>query len=85
MPLYGNPSTSRSYAHTLVVVTVATTRGESIAEPEIISRGEFIGNIGESSCALIRCYHQVGIITISAHNINRRYNFTIDKIVTDIK
>src|SRR6202023_1494024 len=47
------PGAARGDAHLLMVVTGRTARGESVAEPEVVVDGEFVGDVGEGRRAFV--------------------------------
>ena len=71
MPLDRFPSTPRGDAHFLVVVTGRSARREGIAQPEPMLARNRIGNVGESCGAFVGGNHEIGIVVVMPHDIDR--------------
>ena len=56
-------------AHRLVVVADRAAGGERVAEPEAVGLRDLVGDIGERRRALVGRHHEVGVVTVAAHDI----------------
>ena len=85
VPLHRDPGAARCNAHFLVVVPGRAARGERIAQPETVTCGNFVGDIGEGSGALVGRHHQVRVVAVMAHHVGWRHHLAVDQVVGDIQ
>ena len=71
VPLDALPRALGGDAHLLVVVADRTAGGERVAEPEPVGLRDFVGDVGEGRGALVGGHHEVGVVTVAAHDIGR--------------
>ena len=64
MALHCLPGTARGDAHGLMVVTLAATGGEGVAEPEAGLGRDGVGDVGKRRRALVGGDDQIGIIAV---------------------
>src|SRR3989475_3523839 len=83
--LYRFPGAARRDRHLLVVVARRAARGEGVAQPEAVFRGDGVGDVGEGRGALVGGDHQVGIVAVVAHYVTRRHYASVDAVVGDVE
>jgi len=81
--LHRNPRAARGDAHRLVVISVGTTAGEGIVEPEIAGLSDPVGDVRESRSALVRGDHEIGVFAVKHLNGIRVHHLAADDIVGD--
>ena len=69
VPLDALPCALGGDAHRLVVVAHRTAGGERVAEPEAVGLRDLVGDVGERRRALVGGHHEVGVVTVAAHDI----------------
>ena len=85
MALHRFPGAPGSDAHLLVVVAGRAARGEGIVQPEAIVARQGIGDVGEAGRALVGGDHEIGIVTVVAHDVGRRCDITARIVVGEIE
>ena len=65
------PRATRGDAHLLVVVAVAATGSERVAEPEAVLGGELVGDVAERRRALVGGHHEVGVGLVVHDTVGR--------------
>ena len=85
MPLHGLPRAARGDAHLLVVVADRAARGEGVAEPEAMLRGDGVGGVGEGRGALVGGDDEIGIVAVMAHGVLRRHGLAVDDVVGQVE
>ena len=83
--LHRFPCAARRDRHLLVVVARRAARGERVAEPEAVFRGDGVGGVGEGRGSLVGGDHQVGIVAVVAQHSARRHHFAVDPVVGDVE
>ena len=81
MPGHRLPGAAGRDAHGLVVVTMGSTRGEGVTEPESVLRGNCVRGVGESGSALVSGHDEVGIVPVVAHHVVRGDDLAFDDVV----
>ena len=66
--LDGLPSTACGDAHCLVVVADGAAGCEGVAQPEAALQADCVCGVGECCGALIRCDHQVVVVSVACYN-----------------
>ncbi len=69
VPLDAFPCALGGDAHGLVVVADRPAGGERVAEPEAVGLRDLVGDVGERRRALVGGHHEVGVVTVTAHDI----------------
>src|SRR5699024_5688531 len=72
-------------AHGLVVVSGGATGGEGVIEPEVVLRGDLVGEVGEGGGALVRGDDQVGVVLVVAHHPFGRDDLITGTVVGDLE
>ena len=72
MPLHRNPRALGGDGHRLVVIAIAATRREGIAQPEALALGNAIGGVGKGCGALVGGNHQIRVGRIVADHASGR-------------
>jgi hypothetical protein len=85
VPLDGLPRTPRGDAHPLVVVAGRPARGERVAQPEPVRRGNLVGDVGERGGALVGRHHQVRVVGVVAYHVVGRQDLPADEVVGDVQ
>src|SRR5690606_37649894 len=85
VPLHRDPGTASGNAHLLVVVAGRAAGREGVAEPEVVLRGDAVGDIGEGCGALVRGHYKVGIVFVVALNVSRRYHPALLEVVGEVQ
>src|SRR5690625_2978143 len=81
VPLHTLPRTARRDPYLLVVITIRTTRGEGIVEPEIVLRGDGIRDIREARRALVSSVDQIRVRIIIGYYAVCLDDLAIDEII----
>src|SRR5690606_33816224 len=71
--LHGHPGTPGSDRHALVVIADRAAGGEGITHPEAVVLSDTVGDIGEAGGALVRCHHQVVVVSVVTDHLWRWY------------
>ena len=85
MALDALPGTAGRDRHFLVVIAGGTAGGKCIAQPKAVFGRNGVGDVGESSRALVGRYHQVGVIAIQAPHLRRRNDPAGDDVVSQVE
>ena len=67
----------------LVVVAMASTGSKSVTEPEIVLLGNCIRGIGKVRSSLVRCHHQIWVVSIPANHSLGTDHLTINDVVSE--
>ncbi len=79
------PGAPRGDAHFLVIVAGRAARGEGVAEPEAVLRGDGVGHIRETRGALVRGDHEIGVVAVAAPHLRRRHDLALDDVVGEVE
>ncbi len=66
------PGAARGDAHLLVVVAGRAAGREGVVEPEVVVARDVVGDVGEGRGALVGGDHEIGIVAVVAHHVDRR-------------
>src|SRR6185312_10521846 len=72
MPLDGFPGAARRNAHFLVVIALATARGEGVAEPEASAQCNVVGDVGEARGTLVGRDDKIRVVIIVTKHVDGR-------------
>ena len=72
MALHRYPGAPRGDPHLLVVIAGRAAGGEGIVEPEVVVARDFVGDIGEGRGALVGGDHEIRVVAIVPHHVDRR-------------
>ncbi len=79
------PRTAGRDAHLLVVVALAAAGGERVAEPEVVLRGDLVGDVAEGRRALVGGHHQIGIVVVVYHRVRRMNDGSTHHVVRHVE
>ena len=85
MPLHGDPGALGGDPHRLVVVADRATGGERVAQPEAVVHGHLVGDVGERRRPLVGRHHEVGVVGVVTHHVDRRHDGAADPVVGDVE
>ena len=85
VPAHALPGAARRDPHLLVVVAVAATRGERIAEPETAVGGDLVGDVAERCRALVGRHHEVRIGLVVDDAVGRIHDDAVDHVVGHVE
>ena len=85
VPAHALPGAARRDPHLLVVVAVAATRGERIAEPEAVVGGDLVGDVAERRRALVGRHHEVRIGLVVDDAVGRVHDDAVDHVVGHVE
>ncbi|RMN69924.1 hypothetical protein ALQ54_05713 [Pseudomonas syringae] len=83
--LHAHPCALGGDAHLLVIVTGRTTGSEGVAQPEAVVDGNAVGDVGERCRALVGGHHQIRVIIVMTHDVDRRHQRALLKVVGDVQ
>ncbi len=85
MVLDALPGPAGGDAHLLVVVARAAAGGEGVAQPEAVLGGDAVGGVGEVGGALVRRHHEVGVVSVLAHDLRRMEHLAVRAVVGHVE
>src|SRR6185312_13694566 len=79
------PGAARRDPHLLVVVALAATGSEGIAEPMVLFDRDRVGDVGEGGGALVGGNDEVGVVAVMAHGGFGRHDDVAVEIVGEFE
>ncbi len=79
------PRAARRDPHRLVVVPGAPTGREGVPEPEVVLRGDVVGEIAERGGALVGGDDEVCVVTVVDDRVGRMLHHTVDHVVGEVE
>ena len=85
MALHRFPGALGGDAHLLVVVARRAARCEGIVKPEAVVLGHAVGDVREGRRALVGGDHQIRVVLVMAHHIERRHDLAGLEVVRQVE
>ncbi len=79
------PGAARRDPHRLVVVPGAPTGRERVPEPEVVLRGDVVGEIAERGGALVGGDDEICVVTVVDDRVGRMLHHTVDDVVGEVE
>ncbi len=79
------PRAAGGDAHLLVVVALAATGGERVAEPEVVLRGDLVGDVAERRRALVGGDDEIRVVVVEHDRGGRVDDRAADHVVGDVE